>query len=148
MGQSKLDENGKVIPYNRSGGRPPNFKSVDDFVAQFNEYLDAVEEGGYEIVPSYSGFARWKHRNSNGVWGYVRSHPEIKEEIKPRLASVLSTGAMLGKYRDAATIFTLKNMCDWTDRRESTNISADKRVATEEEAKEKVLKIADRIKGA
>ena len=147
-GPSKYDEKGKVIPYASKGGRPPNFKSVDDFVEQFIEYLEVLQDEGYERVPSYSNFAKWKHRSASSVHRYVREHPEVKEYIKQPLSDVLSTGALMGKYRDAITIFTLKNMCDWTDKRESTNISADKRVADEEEAKAQVLKIADRLKEA
>ena len=139
---------GKVV-YNRKKVNPyvkHNFLGEDDFVQKFTEYAEMIEEGGYERVPSYLDFSRWLGIKSAALFNYLQDHPNIRERVKPIHSALLSTGAMLGKYRDASAIFTLKNMCDWTDKRESTNISADKSVATEEEAKEKVLKIADRIK--
>lgn len=145
---SKYSDKGKVIPYKSNGGGRPTFDTENSFQSQFYKYTDSIRDNGYEEAPSFAGFAHYLGYTGSTVYRYLANHPDLKAKVKEAMADVLSEGAMMGKYRDASAIFTLKNRCGWTDKRESTNINGNKEVATEEEAKEAVMRFVEREKKA
>lgn len=141
----KLTARGKVNPRNCSNGSPdyggrPTY-TEGELREKYNEYINWIVDHDYSEPPSITGFARRLKRNPSTISKYLNMYPKLKEDVKEGFADVLSDGAMLGKYRDASAIFTLKNRCGWTDKRESTNVSVNKEVATEEEARKKVLEL-------
>ena len=128
-------------------GRPPIFKSEEDFADKFSKYVDHIFESGFKEVVSYKGFADFIGCTSRTVYGYIMNHPKVKEMTREPYADVLVVGATKGAYKTTPAIFTLKNRCGWADKVESSSIGDDNKVATAEEAKEKILKIVEARNG-
>ena len=125
-------------------GRPPIFKSDEDFCDKFSEYVDHIFANKFEEVISYKGFADFLGCTSKTVYNYLSANPKVRELTKEGYADVLIVGATTGAYKSTPAIFTLKNRCGWADKVESTSIGEDNRVATAEEAKAKILEIVKR----
>ena len=122
-------------------GRPPIFKSEEDFAERFSEYVDHIFKNKFEEVISYKGFADFMGCTSRTVYGYIMNHPRVKDMTREGYADVLIVGATTGAYKSTPAIFTLKNRCGWADKVESSSVGKDNRVATAEEAKAKILKL-------
>lgn len=77
------------------------------------------EPGLIPHVPSQTAFARWLGCPRGAVYRAMQlATEEERHEYKTMLSDLLSEGAMMGVYNSGSTIFSLKNLCDWADKKE------------------------------
>lgn len=129
----------------RKRGHPKRFKSGEELLELFQEFCRYVEEErGYAITPSQTNFCRYLAEREKPVTVrtiYASLHeyfPIIKKEYQLLVSDLLSQGAMTGHYNPTMAIFTLKNWCDWKDKRETEIGNKDGKpfaLLSEEEAK-------------
>ena len=132
----------KIRPH--TGGSPKTFKDDNDFCEWFYRYIEDIFNGGFESVPSFIGFSKFRGCASKTIYRYLDKSPGVRKMIADAFADCLSVGSMTGAYKGNMPIFELKNRAGWTDKHETTSITAAK-VATEEEAKEKLQNAIKRM---
>lgn len=122
------------------------FKTGDDFVASFENYLKEGEPNFNTKPPSFSRFADFVGVSRYSVYGALERFPKAEKACRKMLADALVEKALIGIYRDATTIFTLKNVAGWTDKRETTNMERGaKPIADPDEARENVRRIKESL---
>lgn len=127
----------KLIAKNRA---PALIQTHEEFVGLFEQYLDAIKKT--DEVPTYSNFATWLGNYSRySIYRFFEKHPESRDAVAELLADALVEKAITGKFRDAVTIFTLKNRCNWTDKKESISRHETGEIATADEARANVKAI-------
>lgn len=118
------------------------FQTEEEFLTVFEQYVDHVtdEKDDKCIVPSYRNFAKWLGDfSSTSVYRYLDLHPKVEKLASQLVADAIVEGAMVAKYRDVPAIFTLKNRCGWTDKRETSSITKQSPdIATADEARRNV----------
>lgn len=129
----------------RKRGHPKRFKSGEELLELFEEFCRyVVEERGYAIIPSQTNFCRYLAERYDSVdrktiYHSLRDYyPNVKKEYERMVSDLLSEGAMTGHYNPTMAIFTLKNWCDWKDKRETEIGNKDGKpfaLVSEEEAK-------------
>ena len=117
------------------------FASGDEFIDRFEEYLKDQDSTFTQRPPSFSRFADWLEVSRKKVLYYVGKWPEADRTLRQMIADVLVEHAIIGDYRDAVSIFTLKNRCDWTDKKETVSVSRSSSIATPEEVMQNMNKI-------
>lgn len=116
------------------------FDNVDDFVGLFEQYVDSVRHT--EEVPTYSNFAAWIGDCSKySIFKFMHDNPVARDRTAEIMADALVEGAIQGRFRDAPTIFALKNRCNWTDKKESINHHETADLASYEETQNNLKKI-------
>lgn len=122
------------------------FTDGEDFIKIFEQYIDVVNDDP-KRVPSYSDFAKWLGDLSpSSIYNFLGKYPSAHTITKHLLADSIVQHAMNGGFRDAVAIFTLKNKCDWTDKRESTTKSSmNGDIATPDEARRNVRAIMNSL---
>lgn len=123
------------------------FKSADEFIDKFEEYLKDQDETFKERPPSFSRFADWLGMKRSTVQWYVGKWNKSDEIIRRMMADVLFEHTVIGDYRDAPGIFGLKNISGWTDKRETITHGKGGEIATPDEAREGLQKILDSLGG-
>lgn len=89
-----------------------------------NNFMTAIvrpdgEPGVIPCVPSQTNFAKWLGCSRGAIFRAMQlAADETKHEYKTLLSDLLSEGAMMGVYNSGSTIFSLKNLCDWADKKE------------------------------
>jgi len=127
----------KLISKNKA---PALIQTHEEFVGLFEQYLDSIKYK--DEVPTYSNFAAWLgHYSASSVYAFFKKHPETRDSVAELLADVIVEKAITGKYRDAVAIFTLKNRCNWTDKKESISRYETGEIASADEARENVKAI-------
>lgn len=102
-----------------------------NFVTEF-ERPDGTK-GVMPIVPNISNLALWlgiTGRRLRRILGDMDAADQA--EYKSMLSDLLSDGAVTGVYSSSPTIFTLKNLCDWADKREDRVTQVDDTSSVEE----------------
>lgn len=123
------------------------FKSADELIDKFEEYLKDQDETFKERPPSFSRFADWLGMKRRTIQQYIGKWSKSDEIIRRMMADVLFEHTVIGDYRDAPGIFGLKNISGWTDKRETITHGKNGEVVTPEEAREGVQKIIDSLGG-
>lgn len=116
----KLNKNGK-----HPGGRPTKYKP--EYCKQIVDYFSVKPFkviSGREVandLPQLSLFAHSIGVNQDTLHEWNKNYPEFSEAFKKakelQEAFLLSNG-LSGRYQQPAFIFTMKNVCKWTDRQE------------------------------
>lgn len=76
-------------------------------------------EGYMPIVPNVTNLALWLGISRRSMREHLANmSPSQESEYKAMLGDLLSDGALVGAYNTSSAIFTLKNLCDWADKRE------------------------------
>ena len=130
----------------RRPGRQRFFDGTEDFKKCYLTYIEAIFESDFQEPPSFAGFARFWNISPKTVYRYMKDYPELREFVMEPTADALVVGAINGKYKSTPAIFALKNRCGWADKVESRDVTADKRVATKEEADKKLEEYMKNIK--
>lgn len=127
----------KLITKNKA---PALIQSHEEFIGLFEQYLAAIKST--DEVPTYSNFATWLGNFSpSSIYYYFQKHPESRDAAAELLADALVEKAIVGKFRDAVTIFALKNRCNWTDKKESISRHETGEIASADEARANVKAI-------
>ena len=121
------------------------FHSADEFMDKFEEYLKSQDDTFTTRPPSFSRFADWLGVSRSAVYGYVGKWPKAEKSIRAMIADVLVEHAIVGEYRDAVSIFTLKNVSNWTDKKESIATTKPNAIATPDEARSNIKKIKESL---
>lgn len=88
-----------------------------NFVKEFERPDGSV--GVMPIVPNATNMAMWLGISRRSMRDHLASMtPSEENEYKGMLSDLLSDGALVGVYNTSSAIFTLKNLCDWADKRE------------------------------
>lgn len=125
-------------------GRPRKialFNNSDEYVEKIEEYLKENDEAFKTRPPSLSRFADWLGVSRSAVYGYSGKWIAADEKIKKMFADIIIEHTVVGDYRDAPGIFMLKNVSNWTDKKESVSTQRTEQVATAEEARKNLHKI-------
>ena len=138
---------GDVVAMPKKRGRPRRFSTPEDFKEKYLKYVETIYDEEFVEVISYTGFAKFCGCAVQTVYNMLIEYPELKEWAAEPTADTLVVGAIKGKYKSTPAIFALKNRCGWADKVESTNVSSDKRVASKEEAEEKIKQLLERKRG-
>lgn len=124
--------------YSMRGGMVPEhqpkiFESCDEILTAFEGYCAYIrnhnfvkpfkrpdgEEGYMPIVPNVTNLALWLGISRRSMRDNLANMtPAQESEYKSMLGDLLSDGALVGAYNTSSAIFTLKNLCDWADKRE------------------------------
>lgn len=122
------------------------FKSGDELLNAFEGYLTEAEEEFKIKPPSFSRFADYVGVSRYSVYSALERFPKEERLCRKMLADSLVEKALIGVYRDATTIFTLKNVAGWTDKRETTNTErGPKAIANADEARENIKRIKESL---
>ena len=117
------------------------FKDPQDFIEQWDAFMEHCKEKEYEVFPTVSEFARWMGIAKANVYSYIRSH-NLRERIADTMADCLVEGALTKKYEKTITIFALKNRCGWADKKETSTITGEREIASADEAKARIIAAA------
>lgn len=117
------------------------FKDTNDFIVTFEHYINEIQENGYNELPTLLNFAKYVRCSPHTIQNYLYGLTETDRKIyKSILADMLYQGVNEGAYDKQMTIFAMKNLCDWSDRVESTSkIEKKKEIISKEEA-DKLIK--------
>lgn len=127
----------KLIMKNRA---PALIQTHEEFVGLFEQYLDAIKPT--DEVPTYSNFATWLGNYSrHSIYSFFKKHPETRDAVAELLADAIVEKAIKGQFRDAVSIFTLKNRCNWTDKKESISRHETGEIASADEARANIKQI-------
>lgn len=89
----------------------------NNFIKQFKRPDGG--EGVMPIVPNVTNLALWLGISRRSMREHLANmSPSQEAEYKSMLGDLLSDGALVGAYNTSSAIFTLKNLCDWADKRE------------------------------
>lgn len=133
----------KIIAMSKANA---TFKSEDEIINAFENYLTGAEDEFKKKPPSFSRFADYCGVNRHSVYRALDRYPKADSECRKMLADILAEMALLGVYRDAPSIFALKNVAGWTDKRETTNTNrGPKVIATPDEARQNVKLIKESL---
>lgn len=94
------------------------------------------EMGVMPIVPNVTNLAIWLGISRRSMGNHLANmSPAQESEYKSMLSDLLSDGALVGAYNTSSAIFTLKNLCDWADKREDRVVKVED-TSSIDEAKE------------
>lgn len=147
MASEKVRKNiEKILASNKAKAA---FQSEEEFTSAFEQYIDYVESPPDKkvIVPTYKGFAKWLGDVSpTSIYRYLDHNPKVEKMCSQLVADTIVEGAMVAKYRDVPSIFTLKNRCGWTDKRETSSITKQSpEIASADEARQNVKRIMESL---
>lgn len=99
------------------------------------------EESYIPIVPNPTNLSMWLGISSRALRrSAAEMDPSQEAEYKAMLSDLLSDGAIVGAYNTSSTIFTLKNLCDWADKREDRVVQVEN-TSSIEEAKQNLAEL-------
>ncbi len=131
----------------KGGGQPRAFKSPEDLIDSFYDFIEHIRMNEYSIYPTKSNFARYLQISARTVYNTVdRYFPEIKKTYIDMLSDCLTEGASLGKYEKGMTIFCLKNWCNWADKQENVNTEIKPKLADKATADKLIKQYTERQK--
>lgn len=116
----------------------------ESFLEYFCDFLDAVKASGYEMCPTVTEFARWAEVPRKLVHRFIRDH-QLREQLSGPVSDCLVEGGMKKCYEKTLAIFTLKNWCGWVDRKEVSEITGERKIATKEEAEKNLREFLDKV---
>lgn len=91
------------------------------------------EQGVMPIVPNVTNLALWLGISRRSMREHLANmSPSQESEYKSMLSDLLSDGALVGAYNTSSAIFTLKNLCDWADKREDRVVKVEDTSSVEE----------------
>lgn len=141
--------------YSMRGGMVPEhqpkiFESSDEILTAFEGFCAYIrnnnfvkrfirpdgEEGYMPIVPNVTNLALWLGISRRSMQNNLAEMtPSQEGEYKSMLGDLLSDGALVGAYNTSSAIFTLKNLCDWADRREDRVVKVEDTSSVDEAKK-------------
>lgn len=93
------------------------------------------------IVPNITNLALWLGISPRMLYHAAgKMSPSEESEYKSMLSDLLSDGAIVGAYSTSSTIFTLKNLCDWADKREDRVVQVEN-ISSVDEAKRNLAEL-------
>lgn len=99
------------------------------------------EQSYIPIVPNPTNLSMWLGISSRALRrSAAEMNPSQEAEYKAMLSDLLSDGAIVGAYNTSSTIFTLKNLCDWADKREDRVVQVEN-TSTVDEAKRNLAEL-------
>lgn len=91
------------------------------------------ETGLMPIVPNITNLSLWLGISRRSMRVALQNmSAEQEREYKSMLSDLLSDGALVGAYNTSSAIFTLKNLCDWADKREDRVVKVEDTSSVEE----------------
>lgn len=91
------------------------------------------EPGMMPIVPNVTNLALWLGISRRSMREHLANmSPSQESEYKSMLSDLLSDGALVGAYNTSSAIFTLKNLCDWADKREDRVVKVEDNASVKE----------------
>lgn len=94
------------------------------------------ETGVMPIVPNVTNLAMWLGISRRSMRDHLANMSQSQEsEYKSMLGDLLSDGALVGAYNTSSAIFTLKNLCDWADKREDRVVKVEDTSSVDEAKK-------------
>lgn len=128
-------------------GKPRAFKTEDEFLAAFTDFIDYVIDSEFSVYPTKRAFARWMGLNPKTVYNAVNVYfPQSKKTYQDMLADCLSEGVASGVFPTSFTIFALKNWCNWADKTDNVNTEIKPTLADKETADKLIKEYVDRQK--
>jgi hypothetical protein len=137
-----------------TAGQPKTFESGEQLIELFESFCRDIKDSDYEELPTQTAFTRYlrehfKTTDRKTIYTSLNKYfPDVKKEFETLLSDVLVTGAAKGKYREAITIFGLKNWCKWTDKQENvnTNLNANESLddLTPEERQKRIAELLEK----
>jgi hypothetical protein len=121
------------------------FHTADEFMEKFESYLKDQDDTFKTRPPSFSRFADWLGQPRKSVYSYVGKWPDAERTVRAMIADVIVEHTIIGEYRDAPGIFTLKNVSNWTDKKESIATTKPNTIATPDEARSNIKKIKESL---
>ena len=117
------------------------FRDNNDFIVTFEHYINKVQKEDYAELPTLLNFARYVKCSPHTIQSYLYALTENDRKIyKSILADMLYQGVNAGYYDRQMTIFAMKNLCDWSDRVESTaKIEKKKDIISKEDADKLIM---------
>lgn len=110
----------------------------DEILELYENFLDQVEEEGYQIIPTRSKFAKSLGVRPSEMYRWLNLHNHASAKMKAMTADVIASGAMLKHYVPNASAMALKNWCGWEDS-PKTSKEKDSKSAKAEKDAEKLL---------
>jgi len=107
-----------------NAGQPKTFESGEQLIELFEAFCEDIKANDYEELPTQTAFTRYlrehfKTTDRRTIYNALNKYfPNIKKEFEQLQSDIMAQGAAKGKYREAITIFALKNWCKWTDKQE------------------------------
>lgn len=108
----------------------------DEMLEKFEDFLEQVEEDGYQIIPSKSKFAKFMGVRPTEAYRWCGLHPHADAKMKKMTADTISAGAMLKHYNPSASALALKNWCGWEESPKTDKVQASKNQKAEKKAEE------------
>lgn len=103
----------------RTGQGIRAFDSGEQIIALLEDYAGSLEAEGSAEPPTVTGLAKFANINRSTLWRALQKFPEVQKEFEDITADALVRGGFGGRYKNTALIiFTLKNRCGWSDKRE------------------------------
>lgn len=130
------------------------FNSVEEVLIGFEAYCDYVRKQNYTevkevggtvmpvpIVPNVLNFSAWLGVSRRVVHRVMMNATDYeKREYQSMLSELISGGGLVKAYDTSMAIFTLKNLCDWADKREDRIIGS-KEIESIEDAKKQMAEL-------
>jgi len=117
------------------GGRPPHFKTVEDFTNKFNIYVKFCNDNKDDEIPDVEGLCYHCGITRSTLFDY-KQKPEFSDAIKRTLDWVAYKKkqlALKGKIAPAIFCFDFKNNHGYTDRQEITQTTRNIVVGSQED---------------
>lgn len=103
----------------RTGQGIRAFDSGEQIIALLEDYAGSLEVEGSTEPPTVTGLAKFANINRSTLWRALHKFPEVQKEFEDITADALVRGGFAGRFKNTPlVIFTLKNRCGWTDKRE------------------------------
>jgi hypothetical protein len=105
-------------------GQPRTFKSGEELIELFEAFCEDIKANDFDELPTQTAFSKYlrdhfRETDKRTIYNSLNEYfPHIKKDFERLQSDVMATGAAKGKYREAITIFALKNWCKWTDKQE------------------------------
>ncbi len=115
-------------------GHPRIFKTPDEFMEAFSDFIEDIQQNDFYALPTKTSFSKWVVETGRVKkctrWTVIKCLNEYynvtKKDHREMLADMLAEGAAMGKYQQTMCIFALKNWCAWSDRPIEEDDSAQK----------------------
>lgn len=108
-----------------------------EVIGKCEDFLKKVEQGDFDIVPTFSAFADYIKQSRADMHEWVRLHPVAAHQMRDMVADTIAAGAMQKAYESRIATFALKNWCGWEEQPKKKD-SKSKDVADETKAATKL----------
>lgn len=115
------------------------FKTQDIWENQWEAFFQEVRDSDFKIFPTKTNFAKRIGTSYSTVMKTFVMYPESFVTINNMLADILVEGVALKYWQSGMIIFSMKNWCGWTDKRDTFNTDTTKKLVSKEDFKEELL---------